>query len=486
MAYNTGVSFEEVMEIHSQKCENPKRKKIKTAYKYASEKHKGMTRGTGEPYVCHPLRVARLVADWGCSSDTVIGALLHDVVEDCNIPLTEIKSKFGADVAELVDAVTSLSDKDFAVHTLTKNQKDILSDAKLQKKMNVNALYVKIADRIDNLNTVSGVPENKRIPKAEHTREIIIPLAKLVNAYYFVNVLEDLCFRIEHPKMYESLVSLCDELCEENNEHYEETIHVLSSVFKGEYEDEELSVYSRYIKDFLYCRRSDISVYRQIGRAVENIDDWKDYLTNEKIALYDLNLIVSDELSEMNFPIRQNTIFFEYYERILSKKGILLIKHCFTTYNDASYFLLQDAGGNMYRFFVRTEKEYQRFLYGNIVDENPHLSLSDVNEIDPRDTYNEKIKVFRKDGSAMTIDKGATMLDFAFYIHSDVGYHFDHAEMMDSDRTHLQASTRLNEGDRIIIHTNENIKPDITWFKHVKTSKAVHHLIRYFQKNYNL
>ncbi len=125
--------------------------------------------------------------------------------------------------------------------------------------------------------------------------------------------------------------------------------------------------------------------------------------------------------------------------------------------------------------------EYQRFTYGNIVDADSSLALADINEIEPRDTYNEKIKVFRRDGSAMLIDKGATVLDFAFYIHSDLGYHFDYA-MVDESKTQLPAYTRLNDGDTITVVANADISPDITWFNYVKTSKAVHFLVRFFQK----
>lgn len=136
---------------------------------------------------------------------------------------------------------------------------------------------------------------------------------------------------------------------------------------------------------------------------------------------------------------------------------------------------------NLYRLFVRTEMEYQRFTYGNIVDADCSLALADINEIEPRDTYNEKIKVFRRDGSAMLIDKGATVLDFAFYIHSDLGYHIDYA-MVDESKTQLPAYTRLNDGDTITVVANADISPDVTWFNYVKTSNAVHFLVRFFQK----
>ncbi len=106
-----------------------------------------------------------------------------------------------------------------------------------------------------------------------------------------------------------------------------------------------------------------------------------------------------------------------------------------------------------------------------------------VNEIEPRDTYRPKIKVFRADGTAMIIDKDSTVLDFAFHIHSDLGLHFKHAHLND-DKTFLPAYTRLSEGDTVFIIQDENVKPTFSWFNYVRTSRATHHLVRYFYRLY--
>lgn len=484
MAYNLNVIFNEIMNIYSKNHKIGNKQGIKKAYEYADKKHEGMVRGTGEPYIFHPLRVARLVTEWGLESDVIMAAILHDVVEDCNTNLSEIESLFGTNVATTVDAVTALNDKDFKDHTLSKTQKDLLSDARLQKKMNYKALFVKIADRIDNLNTLSGVKETKRIPKAEHTREIIIPMAVMANAYHFVDILEELCFQTEHSKMCEEITNLYKSLCKVNSRKCKESLNILSNMFDPYYtcKTEGLESYHHYIVNFMYNHRSCISIFRQISHDAENIkDDWKRLLTKNNIALYDLTLIVSDELVDENIGSSTNDIFFHYFEKVLSLKGFYLIKYCFTTHKDTGYFLISDTMDNLYRLFVRTETDYQRFMYGNIIDIDSSLSLTDVNEIEPRDTYNEKIKVFRKDGSAMLIDKGATVLDFAFYIHSALGYHFDYA-MIDESKTQLPAYTRLNNGDTITVVANEEIMPDITWFKYIKTSKAVNFLVHYFSK----
>ena len=184
MSYKLEVDLKEIMNIYSKNHKVGNKNGIKRAYHFAEEKHAGVTRGTGEPYINHVLRTARSVAEWGAESEVIMAALLHDVVEDCDVTLDDIEKEFGSIVRDIVDTVTSLSDKDFdsTNGTPTKAQKDLLSDAKLQSKMTSKALLVKIADRIDNLNTLSGVKEEKRIPKAEHTKAIIIPMARLAKA----------------------------------------------------------------------------------------------------------------------------------------------------------------------------------------------------------------------------------------------------------------------------------------------------------------
>lgn len=484
MAYELKVEFSDIMNIYSKNHKVGNKNGIKRAYHFAEEKHAGVNRGSGEPYINHVLRAARSVAEWGAESDVIMAALLHDVVEDCDVTLEDIEKQFDSSVADIVDAVTALSDKDFdaANHTLPKAQKDMLSDAKLQRKMNSKALLVKIADRIDNLNTISGVKEEKRIPKAEHTKAIIIPMARLAKADHLADVLEELCFKIEHPAMYDNIERQYSHLLETNSNACKESLNTLEQIFSSNYSNAALSRYRRYIVDLIHSERSGISIYRQISRDAKNLkEDWSSLLTKYNIELYDVTLIVSDELGEEKSGLHPYDVFFHYFDRALSSKGFYLVKYCFTTNKDTGYFLLSDETDNLYRLFVRTELEYLRFLYGSIVDPDSNFAIHNVNEIEPQDTYNEKIKVFRRDGSAMDIDKGATVLDFAFYVHTDLGLHFEYA-MVDESKTRLPKNTRLSEGDLITVVSNEKILPDITWFKHVNTSRAKHNLVKYFQK----
>ena len=298
--YERKVSISDVMDSYSDNHKVGDKKIIRKAYEYAACKHMGMKRGSGEPYINHPLRVARLIAQWGFESDTIAAALLHDVVEDCQAELKEIETLFGSNAAQVVDAVTALSDKDFSDHTLTKVQRDILSDARLQRKMNEKALYVKIADRIDNLSTLDGVPEEKRIPKAEHTREIIIPMAVLEHAYRHVDMLEELCFQVEHPQKYQMIRKRAEEIRNENSRVCTDVMEMLKDLFTPDSHLECIGLehYQQYVKGLLYECRSCVSIFRQITREAENIKkDWKSLLTKERVALYDLTLLLNDTLS---------------------------------------------------------------------------------------------------------------------------------------------------------------------------------------------
>ncbi len=530
MAYDMAVDFNtDIVKVYSQHHPIENKQDLIRAYDYASQKHAGQKRGSGEAYIKHPLRTARSCAKWRADKDVIMAALLHDVAEDSNTPLSEIEKSFGPNVAAIVDAVTSLSDRDFDHHTLTKAQRDILSDAKLQRKMNYKALLVKVADRIDNLQTMSGVKEEKRIPKAEHTREIIVPMCRLAQAHHFADVLEELCFEIEHPTMYANYKKHYRRVLKTNDATCRESLAVLSRVFdpsqKINHPHPELNQLKRYIVNFYSNKRSYISLHRQISRGSRNIvADWSSLLSKYNVALYDLTLVVSDafladinvnpyDMSDLNSlddstnrsfevagplfdaparlydmsvrpyeaSVRQAyDIFFEYFDKELSHKGFYLLKYCYTTNRDSGYFLIADRMDNMYRLFVRTEREQQRYLYGNIVDDSDFM-ISDVNETDPRDTYKEKIKIFLRNGNKLSIDKGATVLDVAFYIHPQTGLHFSYA-MLDESKTQLPCHTRLNEGDTITIVTDEDAWPEIAWFKYVNTVRAKHELVKYFQK----
>ena len=225
-----------------------------------------------------------------------------------------------------------------------------------------------------------------------------------------------------------------------------------------------------------------ISLYRQATSGTQNLKDMRDLLKKQDFAFHDLFLIVSNDLEEEGTPVRPHDLFFKYYDLALSGQGLSIVDYRRTTHKDAAYFLLADETDNMYRLFIRTKDEFDRYVYGNILD-NRVFFPGVVNEIDPRDTYRPRIKVFCADGAAMLIDQGATVLDFAFHVHTDLGLHFKYAQL-NGNSTQLPAYTRLNDGDTVVITEDKDAVPSFTWFKYIRTSRATDRLVRYFHRIY--
>lgn len=451
---------------------------IEKAYEYAQEKHKGQNRKTGEPYIFHPLRVAKFIADWGFESNVVAAALLHDIVEDCNTPITDIKELFGSHIAKIVDTLSAVNKEMHIAQGLTKQEIDNLSDAKLLRNISDKALFIKIADRLDNLYTINGVEEAKQIKKVIHTREILIPLVKCEGAYQLVDQLEELCFQIEHKERYHEIVSRYEKIRKANSITTQKIITMFKELFlrKSSLVSAELTPYQDCILDFVCNPRSTISIFRQLSSTVKNMnEDLPKFISKNNIALYDFTLIFA------NNTFSSLDIFYAFYQQVLADKGICILDYCTTTYGDSKYLLLCDQMDNYYRFFLKTEKEYRKYKLGNIVDTDVSLSFKDVNDISPRDTYKKKIKVFGKDGLEFYIDKGATVLDFAFAIHGELGLHFDYATI-DNSKTHLPPYRKLEAGDMITIKPAKEITATLQWFSYVNTSKATHHLIKHFQQ----
>ena len=482
--YKLEVSYNDLTNIFSQKHPGADRDGIKRAYVFANEKHGGVRRRSGEPYINHCLRAARLLAEHGFDSICMMAALLHDVVEDCDVTLTQVRELFGREVAKTVDAVTALSDRDYDGRRLTKKQRDILSDAKFLNKVNTRALYVKIADRIDNLSTISCFSEEKRLLKAQHTREMLIPLAQKAGAFYFVDQLEDLCFRIEHPAQLAQMEEACRRIHAENRLTTEKALDKLENIFdplRNNY-TKELVPYHRNIISFEHADRIMVSLFRQATASADKIGDMRLLLSKETFAFHDLFLTVSNDLEEAGTPVRPHDLFFKYFDLVLSREGFYIVDYRRTTHKDSTYFLLADERDNLYRLFIRTEEEKDRYRTGSQIDEDTFFQGT-VDEVEPRDAYKPKIKVFRKDGTAMLIDKGATVLDFAFHIHTGLGLHFKYARL-NGNSTQLPAYTRLNDRDTVVITEEEDVQPTFTWFKYVKTSRSTDRLVRYFYRLY--
>lgn len=457
---------------------------IKAAYDYMEKKHDGVKRVSGEPYSQHPLRVALRMAEWGHESPCIIAALLHDVVEDTETELDEIRDLFGKQVADMVNAVTKVKKTLDAHEELPKTERLRQSDVKLLHNMDDKSLFIKVSDRIDNLETIDVMPIEKQIAKAVHTRNIIIPALKLEGAFKLVDELESLCFRIEHRAQFDAIEKHIKNTTISNKRSINNTLHLMENTLLGKKKYLPASVVNLrdYIVDFNYSVRSPISIFRQISREATNLDNEFNILLNKKnIALYDLTLIVDEKINDNIAKMSTTDVFFKFYEAIFLDAGIIIENVCNTTYGDSVYLFLSDEMQNKYRLFIKTQSEYMEYCLGDSMKEISEFPWSDVDEYSPETgTYKNKIKVFTRNGEARTIDEDATVLDFAFKIHTEIGYHFDYA-LINDNKEKAPAHRKLNYGDKIEIRTSPTVDPQLSWFRYVKTSKAIDKLVKYFE-----
>lgn len=488
---------------------------IKNAVKYATEKHKGVFRKSEEPYINHPLRVAYSIASWGLDSDAVVAAILHDVVEDCAGVTTEtIANFFNLRVANLVDSVTSVDKAitDAENEERTKEYIDRVSDTKLIKCMNRTALLIKIADRLDNLSTIKCFRIEKQIKKARDTREILIPIAKVAGAYELIDDLESYCIKIEHRDRYQAIVKAYNGMLTQNEtsinlflNQFDSIVDAIRGLSNSSTSLQLLnkskgSSLSNAIKGVEYKKRSVASLYRQavsFSDVIPNSHSNDEVRTNESALLpftsigkdntpsYDITLIINDNYVESREELDLNDLFFMFYDRFMLYNGVEICSVNFTTHGNSSFVLIKDEMGNLYRVFVRSEFDYLRYKLGDIIDGREEFNFTDIDEDDPKRTFNKKIKVYKRDGTAMYIDEGATVLDFAFAIHTDIGLHFKYAKI-EGNPSELPAYTPLSNGDQVTIEHSAEIVPSITWFKYVKTNKATEKLIKEIAMLYHI
>jgi len=312
------ITLDDVLRELRKNHKVPNKELIRMAYDYAAGMHNGQTRKTGEAYIMHPLRVAYLIASWGFDSDVICAAILHDIIEDTSAALEELTNKFGPDIADIVNTVTAIDKEIKDKLGLTKEELDELSDRHLQENMSEKALFVKVADRIDNLRTIDIFPEAKKVAKAKHTREIIIPMLIKEEAFQLIDTLEDLCLKLEHPQRYTDIISTYASLCNGNAYTINKTLKLFSEFFSPANPANTIEFHSLFdrIVDFTYAPRSSISIYRQINAQADNLaNDLPRLLSKKNIALP----ICSDKSKYLlSYNASSGTLYFPNVLRIIS------------------------------------------------------------------------------------------------------------------------------------------------------------------------
>lgn len=442
--------------------------RLRAAFEFAREAHSPQKRKSGEPYIIHPVSVARIVAEeLELGADPVIAAFLHDVVEDTPYTIEDIRERFGDEVAFLVGVLTKKKQDKYVHSKQVDNFRQILASM----QYDVRALLIKLADRLHNMRTLSSMKPDKQMKIAGETDYFYAPLANRLGLYHVKTELENLSFRYRCPREY----ALLEKLLKEEFDAYSPHIKAFTSKIETLLAAKGIEAYTevRYRKPYSIWMKMHAR-----GCDFAHVD------TKYYIRVIYRN---QESLSEKDTSLRIYSILTDFFKERPGSVSNYIDAPKENGYQSFQLKLLNDKG-KWEELHISSERMVRNGRLGcaaERTDENIQSWLNKFNEIlkevadqeeglDFMDGvtssfYYDDIMVFTPKGRGIILPKGATALDFAFEIHSRIGEHAHYARI---NGKLSSVKTVLKRGDCVEIGTNENTEPQPDWLDHVLTYKA--------------
>ena len=449
---------------------------ITKAYNMAKEAHKGARRRSGDPYIMHPLAVARIVSkEMGLGSTSISASLLHDVVEDTDYTVEDIRALFGDKIAQIVDGLTKISHGMFGenVSAQAENFRKLL----LTMSDDIRVILIKIADRLHNMRTLSSMAPAKQYKITGETLYIYAPLAHRLGLFAIKTELEELCFKYEHPEIYVDLTQKIKETAPERNKIYENfAIPVVKTLDKMNMEYEMRarvkSVYSIWnkmqTKGIDFSEVYDLFAVRIIFEVHPGMDE-KKQCWDIYSAITDIYKLRPDRIRDWVSHPKANG----YQALHLTVMG-----------PDGKWIEIQIRSRRMDDIAEKGFAAHWKYKENRIEEDNELdkwlktiqevLANPNPNAIDFLDTvkmnlFSSEIFVFTPKGEIKTLPQGATALDFAYTIHTRVG---DHCLGAKVNHRLVPLSQKLSSGDQVEILTSQSVNPQPEWLHFVTTAKA--------------
>ena len=486
------MSIDQLLEKVKQYMPPDKVKLVQEAYEFSRDAHQGQKRLSGEPYIEHPLNIALTLADLRLDSSSLSAALLHDVSENCGIPIIDIETRFGSEVAKLVDGVTRLGKIAWAGEDIARRE----SQAKNLRKMlvamaeDIRVVFIKLADRLHNMQTLHVMPPQKQQSIAQETLEIYAPLAHRLGIWELKWQLEDLSFRYLEPEKYKQIAKLISRRRVERENFITQVIQTLKEEFakaglKAEIYGRPKHIYSIYqkmgkyesvgkqfddIHDLLALRVMVDSVgdcYNALG-IIHNLwhpmpDEFDDYIANPKPNGY----------KSLHTTVMTNgTIPLELQIRTPEM-------HNFAEYGVAAHWRYKEGEKADIRFEERISWLRQ------LIDWHREFSgAEEFMESVKTDIFNDQVFVYTPKGEIKDLPRGSTPLDFAYRVHTELGHHCVGAKI---NGKLMPLNYKLNNGDIVEIMTVKSGKgPSQDWLRpnlgYVNTSGAREKIRQWFKK----
>ena len=466
--------YKQLLRISYQTLTPDDKKLIRKAFNVAVDAHKDQRRKSGEAYVFHPIGVAKIVAsEIGLGPTAIAAALLHDVVEDTPITLEEIEKMFNPKIAQLVEGLTKISQvkKEMNISMQAENFRKML----LTLNDDVRVILIKIADRLHNMQTMGSMPDYKQVKIASETLYIYAPLAHRLGLYNIKTKLEDLGLKYTEPTIYEDIVSKIKETKEEQDDY----IKLVSNVLKKTLNEEGVDYIIKGRPKSIY------SIQRKMLAQNVTFDEVYDkfalriiYKSNphdEKFLAWKIYSIVTDHYRPSPSRLRdwisspKTTGYEALHATVMGPKGRWVEVQIRSERMDE---IAEKGYAAHYKYKQGVNEENGLDIWLNLLKEA--LENSETNAVDfvedfKMNLYAKEIFVFTPKGEIKSLPKGATSLDFAFSIHSEIGIKTRGTRV---NGKLVQLNYELKSGDQIEVITSPNQKPTINWLEYVTTSRA--------------
>jgi guanosine-3',5'-bis(diphosphate) 3'-pyrophosphohydrolase len=442
---------------------------IRRAYEYSARMHAQQKRKSGEPYVIHPLSVAQITARLKLDVPSIATALLHDVVEDTPASLSEVHTGFGAEIAQLVDGVTKVSKISF--QSREEKQAENFRKMIIAMARDIRVVLVKLADRLHNMRTLDHLAPEKQIEIARETMDIYAPIAHRLGIYWLKSELEDYAFRYVNPQNYQMIAASVAKTMDERESYIRAVTEILGkrleSSVHAEVTGRHKHFYSIYTKmqdeGLTFDEIYDLVAFRIIVANVRECYEalgvvhanwkpvpgrFKDYIALPKVNMYQSlhTTVIGPRAQRMEVQIRTREM------HRVAEEGIA----AHWTYKEGHVQGLRETE----RFaWLRRLIEWQQNL------KDPQEFLSTVKD----DLFPEEVFVFTPKGEVLDFPAGATVIDFAYRIHSMVGQHLAGARV---NGRMVPLRYKLKSGDTVEAITAERQNPGKDWLNHVVTARA--------------
>ena len=472
--------IEQIIDIVKKTTPDANTDMIYIAYKLAKHAHENQFRKSGEPYITHPVQIAYIAANMSVDVVGITACLLHDVVEDTNYTLEDIKALFGTEVAELVDGVTKLTKLQYS--TLEEQQVENLRKMFLAMAKDIRVIIVKLIDRLHNMRTLDSMRPEKQLEKARETLEVYAPLAHRLGMSKIKVELEDLALKYLDPVAYDDIRENIKQKRSEREEYIKNII-----------EDIKQKVADTGIKATVKGRAKHFySIFRKMYTQNKNIDEIYDLFAVRVIvdSVADCYAVLG-MVHEMYTPVPMRVK--DYIA--MPKPNMYQSLHTTVIGTSGTPFEIQIRTWEMHKVAEEGIAAHWKYKEG-VSGENPmdsklewvrQLLETQMNNVDSDDflstlkidLFADEVFVFTPNGKVICLPAKSTVIDFAFAIHSQVGYKMSGAKV---NGKIVQNNYILKNGEIVEILANNNHGPSLDWLKIVRTSQAKSKINQWFKK----